>query len=359
MKAIKNKKAPGLDGIPVEFYRNGSTNLKSEVSLLLKEIWETGNIPKRFQEAHIYSIYKKGWANDVKNYRGIAFLNALYKIFSRIIYNRLQKHIEGNDLLTESQFGFRKNHSTIDAIFTFTGIAQLKRKQGQKMYTCFIDLSAAFDTINRQKLMNKLQRLGLSDKIVNIIEGIYKHTYSTIWDGKNISQVFQTNLGVRQGCILSPLLFSIYLNDLNESIPGGVTINEKKNRKIKSVMYADDIAIIAETPDAMKLMLSKLSQYMEENDLRINVEKTKIMIFNKKGRTSKEENFWMVKKKMEVVNCYKYLGIQIQNSIRYEKNMEGREKKAKTSIAVAWRNIILNRNINFDIKEIVFYPRGE
>lgn len=156
IKEMKDNKAAGADGIPAEFYKNAPKEIIDELKCIFKVIWKTEKMPQSFRDALIYPIFKKGDPKKAENYRGIAFMNVTAKIFTRILYKRIAKFVEENNVLTESQFGFRKAYSTKDAVYTLHGLAKLRKAENKKLYVCFVDLSAAFDTIDRGKLVNKL-----------------------------------------------------------------------------------------------------------------------------------------------------------------------------------------------------------
>lgn len=259
-------------------------------------------------------------------------------------------------MLTESQFGFRFGYSTIDAVFALMGIAKIKRKLRKKLYACFIDLTAAFDLIDRKKLMDKLEKIGLSTKIINVIGDMYTETKMQIWDGKRRSRQYQVNKGVKQGCILSPLLFALFMNDINEHLNGGVCIGpEGKKVTIKVIMYADDIVIIAESSDMMKMMLNRMYSYLDKNNLQININKTKIMIFNKPpGRIPKTDSFYRNGKEIERVSEYKYLGILVRQDLSFNRNNAERSKQAKRAIATTWRKVISNDQIAEEVKNGIY-----
>ena len=128
------------------------------------------------------------------------------------------------------------------------GAAKRLKAQNKKMYTAYIDLTAAFDVINRKKLIEKLIRMGIPTKITNLIIALYKHTKMIIWDGNQLSESFETKRGVKQGCILSPLLFSLFTADLPDQIKGGDKVSDTV--KINCTMYADDIALTADSAES-------------------------------------------------------------------------------------------------------------
>lgn len=116
----------------------------------------------------------------------------------------------------------KKKYSTIDNIYNLTAIVNLKFAENRKVYAFFVDFKAAFDRVPRNLLWYKLHQKGLLTKMVKCIDQIYQNTKSVVWNGIALSDYFETNSGVKQGCLLSPLLFALYLDDMNESLNGAI-----------------------------------------------------------------------------------------------------------------------------------------
>ena len=136
------------------------------------------------------------------NYRDLSLIDCICKIFTSVILNRLTFWVDHNNILNEFQAGFRKNYSTVDNIFNLTNIIEINKSHGKKTYAFFVDFSCAFDTISRNSLFYKLSRLGLSSKIIRILQLLYFKTEACVWDGYNYSNQFAVNVGVKQGCIV-------------------------------------------------------------------------------------------------------------------------------------------------------------
>lgn len=160
MSRIKGKKAPRMDGIPIEAWRYAGTAVKKE--LIMKQVWKNGAMPKDWRTSILVPLYKKGDQEVLENYRGISLLCAAYKIYAEIIRGRLEEEVE-RKMLSESQAGFRKGRSTIDNIFVLDHLIQgEKQKKGkEKIYALFVNLKAIFDNIDRGKLWEILEEKGV------------------------------------------------------------------------------------------------------------------------------------------------------------------------------------------------------
>lgn len=222
--SLKDGKAAGSNGTPAEFFKYSTKAFKESLTKALDIIFTFGTLPDHFNETLILPIFKKGDPNDPINYRGISFLNSALKIYTTLLYKRLNTWVNTNKKLSEFQAGFRSGYSTIDNIFVLTSIAQIKLNQNQKLYTFFVDFKAAFDKINRNAMFNKLYNLGLSSKFVHALEKLYQQTTANVIKGQERSEKLLINRGVKQGCNLSPLLFALFLDDIVDKLTCGIEI---------------------------------------------------------------------------------------------------------------------------------------
>ena len=184
---------------------------------------------------------------------------------------------------------------------------------GQNYSVVSLIFSKAFDTIPRNILFKQLYNYGIRKHVFNIIKDIYKNDESCIKIGYQCSEPFHINQGVRQGYVLSPLLFNIFIADLVQKLDmvnGKVKVN---NKEISSIFWADDIVTFSENENGLRAMIKVLDQYATENKLEINTDKTKIMICNKTGRLM-SRLFFINGIQIECVRCYKYLGFLLTPS---------------------------------------------
>ena len=223
---------------------------------------------------------------DPNNYRGISVMSNIGKLFFTILNNRLTKFTIEKNLLSESQLGFIQGNRTSDPHIILHNLIQkyCQRKKG-KLYACFVDFSKAFDNISRDILLSKLQKNGIVGKYFDIIKNIYSEDTTCIKIETSYSDPFKPNKRVRQGCVLSPLFFNIFLADLQnelDSCNDNVKLND--NKEISCLMWADDILILSESEDGLQRKVNTLGVYCVTNKLSVNTNKTECMIFNKTGR---------------------------------------------------------------------------
>ena len=307
---LKSNKSAGPDKLINEFFMNGKAVLKQTITNLFNKIFEVGHFPESWSEGFVIPLHKKGSIHEVENYRGITLLSVLGKLFTRVINNRLGDWAENYFLLIEAQAGFRPGMGTVDNIFVLHGLITHMLNTGNNLYCAFIDFTKAFDYVVRENLWFKLITLGLRGKILNIIKSIYSNVRSRVKFCNKLGNEFTCSLGVRQGECLSPILFSLYLNDIEEQFRisdiGGIDIDMMK---IFLLLYADDIVVFANTPDDLQTGLDILYDYCLKWKLTINVSKTKVMIFRKGGVLPGNLAFTYNGIPLEIVSQFKYLGI--------------------------------------------------
>ena len=172
----------------------------------------------------------------------------------------------------------------------------------------FVDLKKVFDTVNRQALLFKLNRYNIRGHFFNIIEDMYNDVSFSISLANGITQPFQTSIGVKQGCVLTRTCFSVYMNDLVEHFNlecDPVSINGKS---ISCLLYADDIVPMSQSANGLQTILDNLKLFCDKWNLKVNIQKTKVMIFNKSGKVLKGYTFSFEEQSLELVSEYKYLG---------------------------------------------------
>ena len=154
---------------------------------------------------------------DPNNYRGITLLSCIGKVFTALLNQRLTRFLDAIGAIGDEQAGFRQGYSTIDHVFTLHSILDMYINTGQRVYCAFIDYRKAFDFVDRVSLWKKMLSLGINGSLLKVIYNLYYGAKSCVKSNGKMSEYFHCNVGVRQGENLSPLLFAIFLNDLNIS----------------------------------------------------------------------------------------------------------------------------------------------
>ena len=182
---------------------------------LFNKILNWGHFPAAWATGCIIPIFKKGDLNDPNNSRGITIVSCLGKLFTSILCNRILEWNSENDVITDAQFGFKPGFSTIDAIFVLQSLINrtLKKEKEVILYCCFINYRKAFDFVDRCKLRNKLIRVGVTGKLLCLIKSLYENVKSCIKHNGFLTEFFHPKYGLLQGEVMSPILYSLYVND--------------------------------------------------------------------------------------------------------------------------------------------------
>ena len=366
-KILKAGKGTGIDTIRNEMI---APLIEAYPSLILRAFDDiiVKNKPLCHDWLHslITAIHKKGSKDDPGNYRGISLMSCLGKLFLTIINNRLVKYSLENGVLSPGQLGFVIGNRTSDPhIILHNLIQKYCHKKKSRVFGCFVDFSKAFDKVPRNILLQKLQNKGINGRMFDIIKSLYVKDTASVKIGREFSDPFETNIGVRQGCVLSPLLFNIFLSDLEALLHGcGDNVRIDSSTNISCIMWADDILIFSETEEGLKRKLKELERYCEENKLKVNTDKTQCMIFNKTGRLLRNYTFRFKNKNLACVREYKYLGFLVTPSGEIKSGLEDlriRSLKAlaklKKSLGAHFRFNIPNtiHLFNYMIKPILLY----
>ena len=216
IKKLKNKKAVGLDGIRNEMIKTSSGFIKYPLEKLFNLILQSGIFPTSWSNGIITALHKSGNKDDPSNYRGICISSCLGKVFCSILNTRLLNFLNNHKILHRSQIGFLPGHRALDHIFSLRTLIDqhVTNSPRGKLYTCFVDFKKAFDSIWHQGLLYKLLKYNIGGTFYKIISSMYSHSISCVRDNYTRSEFFNYDKGVRQDCILSPLLFNLYLNEL-------------------------------------------------------------------------------------------------------------------------------------------------
>lgn len=318
---LKNNKSPGMDLVSNDMLKSAKDTISPCLQLLFNKIFTSGEYPESWCKGIVTNIHKKGSFLDPQNYRSITITSAIGKLFNSIMNTRLERYLEENNIISPYQIGFQKNSSTADHLFSLkTIINKYTQKGGGKLYTCFVDFKQAFDRVWHQGLLLKLAKLNINNLFFTYIKNMYAQIELFVKVGDHTTkEPIKSEIGVRQGDNLSPTLFKIYINDLQQYIDRTnnthpVTIG---THKLNCLLYADDIVLISTSKIGLQNCINALYNYSSDWKLDVNLTKTKSLIFNKKGQVIMEE-FMFGKDKIEGTDSYTYLGIKLTNNGNFQ-----------------------------------------
>ena len=217
---MKRGRASGIDGIPIEcILGSRGANLDNPDALVspvdeilldtFNQVLSSGAFPDAWRRAALVPLLKGGALNakDPNNYRGIALLNTISKLFCNILEHRLSRFQWECSLVCDEQFGFTEGRMTLDGMFVLDTLIDSVLAQGKKLYIAFIDFQKAYDFVPRDALFYKMIRMHMNGKVLRVIHNMYAAVESVVQCGFDRSEVIHKMIGLRQGCILSPCLF--------------------------------------------------------------------------------------------------------------------------------------------------------
>ena len=315
IKDMKSGKSAGIDGLQSEHVKHADASLSCLLSMLFNSIFNHGYLPKNIIHSIIVPIIKdkKGIVTNKDNYRPIAITSVLSKLIEIIMLDNLHLYLHTHS----NQFGFKKKLGTDLCIFTLKQIIEFYRDKGSPMYVCFLDASKAFDRVNHWCLFKKLISRGVPFIYIRLLVYWYSNqTFNVRW-GNTMSQSFTASNGVRQGGIMSPILFNTYMDDLSTTLNNSGYGCYFNGTLYNHLMYADDTCIIAPSPKGLYELLSLCNEFAITNNINFNASKSKYMCFSAKSFSNLHiPNMYINDVLIPLVDHTKYLGVVITNSLR-------------------------------------------
>lgn len=364
LEGLPNHKAIGADGFSNEVLKAlGPEALFGALS----KLWDEEISPEAWALAILHPLRKPGDPTNLANSRGISLVSCVCKLFESVLQKRLVKFLEGSKKFRPEQGGFRAERECVEHILILTETLRRRKVLGLKSYVAFIDFSKAFDMVWRDGLMFKLHGCGVQGKMLRVIRALYQHTEATVRVNGLFTDVFQILLGVRQGGVLSPSLFLVYINDLLDKLLAlkiGVVVpglkhqtGFKKPDLLAGLLWADDVALVAESPEDLQKAFDLISVWCGEWLMSVNNSKCNVMVVGTRPEVDHESLQTLVKTKpfmlsgkpVELCKFYKYLGVQISFDLKWDSAVSARIEATRKAI-FANGGVLRNRDLSVFIR---------
>ena len=313
-KKLNLKSSAGPDLVSGKLLHSGRDVLMPLLFIFFNRIFELAKQPKVFASNFLVSIPKKGDLWDLDNYRGIAIGSALAKLYCLILLNRLEDRAVVRPI-SPNQIGFEKGHRTADHVFVLTTVVnKIIKVEKKRLFVAFIDFRKAYDKINRKLLLLKLQKRGIKGQFYRNIKAIYSDISYLIKVRGGYLDPISSTCGLKQGGVLSPSLFNIFIDDIGEIFDNCCDPVNLFDVPLSHLLYADDLILMSTSMEGLNKCLEKLKCYCNTWQMEVNLKKSQVIVFNSAGRLLTGYNFFYGEKKLEQVKTYCYLGIEISCS---------------------------------------------
>jgi len=288
-------------------------------------------IPKDWALGLIFPIFKEGDLRVPDNYRGITLLSVVGKLYSMILNQRVTAWCEAHRVLVEEQAGFRPGRSTLDHLFSLSEIIRTRKNLGKKTHCCFLDIREAYDRVFRVGLWKRMLDVGINGKIWRVIRQLYEVVESCVLVGNQQTGWFSVDVGLRQGCNMSPILFAIFIDGLAREVRRANQGVRILDLKINILLFADDIILLGSSRQELQKLLDIVSCYSEKWKFAFNGNKSKVVVFGTQAVS--RERYFLGFQQLEVVNQFKYLGVDFKNNFSWKDHKNRIGKKAHSRVA--------------------------
>ncbi|BHF79661.1 hypothetical protein SprV_0702278300 [Sparganum proliferum] len=358
--------APGSDAIPAEIYKHGGPQMMERLTALFQAMWRQGEVPQDFKDATIVHLYKrKGNSQVCDNHRDTSLLNIAGKIFARILLNRLNNQLE-HGLLPETKCGFRRHRGTTDMIFAARQLQEKCQEVRTYLYSTFVDLTKAFDTVNREGLWKIMQKFGCAERFIQMVRQLHDGMMARVTDNGAVSEAFAVTNGVKQGCVLAPTLFSFMFSAMlmdayRDERPGiriayrtdGQLLNQRwmhfqsrvSTTTVHKLLFADDCAPNTTSEEDMQRSMDLFSAACENFGLVINTQKTVVM-HQPPPNSATHPNAPQISvndTQLQVVDNFPYLGSTLSRNTKIDDEVANRISKASQAFG-RLRSTVWNRH---------------
>ena len=343
-----SNKATGIDDLPIRAIKMGLNKLAEPITTLINRIITEGIIPKELKTALTTPVYKKGDADDPNNYRPISVLPIISKVMEKVLSEQLYTYLLSNGHISSSQHGFKPKHSTVTCLLELTEDIRQELDKGKATGILALDLSKAFDTINHDNLLDKLDKIGIKHNAHKLLSNYLHERQQITKQGNLYSDKTILTHGVPQGSILGPLLFIVYINDI---------FSITKHCKILS--YADDTTLYCSSlhPSNIQQSINEdaktLTAWFRQHGLKVNAGKSQYMTINMTHADETYENIHITVDNTNILpeNEMSILGVTMDKHMKWNKHVNNVIRNCKFHLRAFYRSVKL---IDIDEKRLLY-----
>ncbi|BHF75255.1 hypothetical protein SprV_0501835100 [Sparganum proliferum] len=351
IRKLRSNKASGEDGIPAEIFKSYVDTLAPWLHEVIERAWRDEVVPDDWGLGILVPILKKGDKTRCENYRGISLIDVDAKIFAIVLLRRFQAVRDSRT--RPNQAGFRAGRGCADQIFTLRRILEFRHSYQQPTAVCFIDFAAAFDSVHRESLWRIMALDGVPAKIIAMIKAYYRSTTARVLVRNNLSQPFGIRSGVRQGCILSPILFNYAIDwILGRALRESDGVEFAPGHRLTDLDYADDIALLASSFGDLQSMVSRVNEVAKSVGLSINAGKTKV--FSSCIPDQEKAPLGIDGCQLEEVDSFKYLGARLLSNRQSKDDIVSRIDAARRVFSSLWKCLWIRRDLSIATKIRVY-----
>ena len=330
IKSMKASKATDTNGISPFILKLAAPVMATPLAFVISGSLSQAKVPTCWKKAVIHPLHQKKSKKDIANYRPVSILSTPSKVLESVVHHQLSKQVERLDIIPGSQHGFRKDRSTITAVASLEHDLKLAKKAKKTAGALFLDLSAAFDTIDGNILSKKLEVYGATSRVTRWIKSYLSERQQKVIYQQGSSDLKMNSYGAPQGSVLSPFLFSVLVSDMEESLD---------ELGVRLISYADDTTVYAvgdsteEVTELLSKAAEKLLGFMHQSGLAVNTEKTNLVIFGQGGATQVKVGEAII----EESSAEKLVGVWLTKDLSWEKHFREQEHALLVRIGILRR----------------------
>ena len=373
---LKTGKAGGSSGILPEMVKAACSD-SDFLELLLSlvhQAWKERQVPKEWTDAILVPIPKKGDITKCDNWWGIALLDVVGKVVARVVQGRLQDLAE--EVLPESQCGFRSGRGCSDMIFTVRQVVEKSWEHKAKAFLVFIDLRKAYDSVPREALWVALRKLGVPDQLIDIIRSFHQNMKAQICLDDTLLEEIEVDNGLRQGCCMAPALFNLYscvvverwTARLEDTDGVGVYLRHKDDGKLfrrytrnasqttaTECQFADDAALLATTRAGAERSLLEYVQVASDFGLTVSIPKTKVMVTGSDVTDADRAPLYIDDSNIVESVCeFPYLGSVVEASGRMGRDIDRRIAQASKAFGTLHKPVFSDKDLLVQTKRKIY-----